>query len=236
MNSATASRRGVRAYNCDAAAIHRHGQVLAAALVDGIGNSAEIADTARICAEVAARVGARRSALLGILSAAQVVAGPAGAPITPDGVAVLALAYPDGETDLAWTGDARAYGWDGDHLVQLTTDQNVGNYLRQNGEPEGYASKHDNWIRSSLGRSTIATVHAASTDASLVLLTSDGVHDQVSHETLVELLRLYADEPETLALAIVEAAEEDPDGYRDDATVIVLLGAASVSSTEETTK
>ena len=54
----------------------------------------------------------------------------------------------------------------------------------------------------------------------LVLLTSDGVHDAVPHDELVALIREQRD-PQALAEVIVAAARED-DGYRDDATVIVL--------------
>lgn len=231
INSATASRQGVRPFNADAAAIHHMSgtDVVGAAVVDGIGSSAEIAETSRICAEVAARVGARRTATIGILAAAELVSAPAASAISPDGVAVLAVAEPGQDTAIAWTGDARAYGWDGTQLRQLTTDQTVGEWLRQNnggGDLDALAAHHDNWIRSSLGRCTVATVHACSTDAPLVLLTSDGVHDQVEHDVLEDLVRMFANEPCTLANAVVGEAAADAGGYRDDATVIVLAVAA----------
>lgn len=225
--TATASRRGTREYNCDAAAIHRMPgtDVVAAAIVDGIGNNLEVARLAGIAAEVAARVGARKGALLGILAAAELVAAPAAASVDPDGVAVLAVAEPGHSTEIAWTGDARAYGWDGKTLRRLTTDHTVGEYLRRNGGDhiELLARAHDDWLRSSLGWSTIASVHEADTTAPLVLLTSDGVHDQIAPGGLEDLVRDHQTNPQDLADAIVADAVADEDGYyRDDATVVVL--------------
>ncbi|WP_405674862.1 SpoIIE family protein phosphatase [Streptomyces sp. NBC_01511] len=226
ITTATASRRGTRERNCDGAAIHYvpDSLVVAAALIDGIGNSAEVAEFARLAAEVAARVGARRTATIGILAAAELISAPAAAVVEPDGVAVLAIAEPYGHTAIAWTGDSRAYGWDGDTLTQRTTDMTVGEYLRHNGGGpiELLAKAHDNWIRSSLGRSSIATVHAAACADPLILLTTDGVHDQLPQAELEALVREHQDAPATLADAIVNTVQPKPSGYRDDATVIVL--------------
>jgi protein phosphatase len=74
---ATATRRGVRDFNADSAAVHRvpGTWVVGAAIVDGIGNNAEVARFAEIAAEVAARVGARKTATLGILAAAELGCG-----------------------------------------------------------------------------------------------------------------------------------------------------------------
>ncbi|WP_349239254.1 hypothetical protein [Streptomyces sp. CC224B] len=52
---------------------------------------------------------------------------------------------------------------------------------------------------------------------------SDGVSDQVDTETWEALCRRHATAPQALADALVAAAEEDVEGYRDDATVAVLL-------------
>nr|WP_282791014.1 SpoIIE family protein phosphatase [Streptomyces sp. CC224B] len=55
------------------------------------------------------------------------------------------------------------------------------------------------------------------------MLVSDGVSDQVDTETWEALCRRHATAPQALADALVAAAEEDVEGYRDDATVAVLL-------------
>ncbi|WP_116211602.1 PP2C family protein-serine/threonine phosphatase [Streptomyces olivoreticuli] len=233
--AAMATRQGVRDVNADGAAIHRvpGTKVVGAAIVDGIGSDAEVARFADIAAEVAARVGARKTAVLGILAAAELVAAPAGRGITgPDGVAVLAVAEPGAPTSIAWTGDSRAYGWNGSTLQQRTTDHNVGQYLRQNsgGGPvelleqmEFLARKHDNWLRSSLGLCGIGSVDACHIPpGELALLASDGLHNSVPHEVMEALIREHEGHPQRLADALVAAATEDEKGYRDDATAIVL--------------
>ncbi|GAA3384538.1 hypothetical protein GCM10017750_59380 [Streptomyces racemochromogenes] len=229
IRAAKASRRGVRDHNADAAAIHLvpDTAVVGAAVVDGIGSNPEVARFADIAAEVAARVGARKTATLGILAAAELVGAPAAASISPDGVAVVAIAEPGSDTSIAWTGDARVYGWDGAVLRQRSTDHTVGQYLRINGGVAiELAEAHDNWIRATLGRSSIATVHFAEVEDQLVLLTSDGVHDTLGHEQLQKLVEAHADDPQALADALVAAVEADGDGYRDDATAVVLLVGA----------
>lgn len=47
------------------------------------------------------------------------------------------------------------------------------------------------------------------------------MHDQVPHEELVALVCEHQGDLQALADAIVSAAREDEDGYRDDATVLV---------------
>ncbi|MER8236093.1 hypothetical protein [Streptomyces sp. NPDC094049] len=56
----------------------------------------------------------------------------------------------------------------------------------------------------------------------LVLLVSGGISDQVDLDTAVALCRTHRGDPQALADALVAAAEEDVDGYRDDTTVVVL--------------
>ncbi|MFC6080880.1 PP2C family protein-serine/threonine phosphatase [Sphaerisporangium aureirubrum] len=221
---ASASRRGIHSHNGDAAATHRvpGTEVVGAAVVDGIGNSPDVAEFAWLAAQVAARVGARTTATLGILAAAELNAAPAASDIETDGVAVVAVAEP-GSTSIAWTGDCRAYGWTGEKLELRTTDDTIGEYLRAHGVPVDVAAQHDDRLRTSLGRSTVATVHFVVIEDRLVVLTSDGVHDSVPHEALEVLVLTHQDDPQALADAIVEAACENGKGYRDDATAVVML-------------
>lgn len=230
---AVATRQGTREANADAAAVHTlYDGTVGAAIVDGIGSSAEIAAYAHLAAHVAARVGPRRSSILGLLAAADLNAAPFSEPIRPDGVAVLAVAAPgEDETSIAWTGDARAYGYDGDQLHRRTTDMTVADYLRVNGFPVEATIRHEDWIRASLGRSSINTIHQARINDRLILLSSDGVHKQMADERLAELVREHADDPQALADAVVAEPQADEDGYRDDATVIVILHAPQTDST-----
>lgn len=221
--TAAASRRGIRGHNADAFAIHHFHGLTAAAVVDGIGSSPAVAQWSALAAQVAVRVGARKTSVLGILAAAELNADQGAASIDPDGVAVLAVGRPGHATSIAWTGDARAYSWDGHTLHHRSTDMNVGEYLRSNGFPLDATTAHDDWLRASLGRSSIATVHQAEIHHGLVLLTSDGVHKQCSHDHLSELVRARADAPQVLVDSIVAAVRPDAEGYLDDATAVVLL-------------
>lgn len=221
---ATATREGSSGLNADAAAIHRvpGTNIVGAAIVDGIGHAAGTPEWARHAAEVAARVGPRKTATIGILAAAELNDAPASAAIEPDGVAVLAIAEPGQSTAIAWTGDSQVFGWDGEALHRRSTPHTVGEYLRANGFPVDVTVPADDWIRTTLARCSIATVHAAEVDDELVILTSDGVHDQMPHEVLERIVRDHLDDLQAMADAIVAAADEDAENYRDDATVVVL--------------
>ncbi|MFD4832615.1 hypothetical protein ACFWPV_22555 [Streptomyces uncialis] len=238
--TAVATRQGTRSHNADAATVHRlpGTPMVAAAIVDGIGNTADVVTFARTAAEVAARVGARRGPLLGILAAAEMATAPPGVQVE-DGVAVAAVASADSSTTaIAWTGDSRIYGWTGSRLVQRSTDQTMGTWLRAWGgtavtlhpdhgpdttmPTEQAARVLDDLARAALGRCSIATVPICYISDPLVILTSDGAHSQIPHEELEALVRDHAHDPQTLAEAIVTAAQPDTDGYRDDATTIVV--------------
>lgn len=220
--AATATRRGVRDHNMDAAALFQASTgVAVAAVVDGIGNDPDGATTMRLLADSAVRIGATKGALAGVLAAAALVEDPGVQPHMPDGVIVLALAVPGRPTHLAWVGDSHAYTWDGATLRRRTDPHTMGAYLRGNGVPD-LAPLHDSWVRVTLASAPVTNIAVTSAPADeLVLLVTDGL-DTVPHEELETLVRDHQDQPDTLADAIVAAARETPDGYRDDATAIVL--------------
>ncbi|MFJ3769839.1 hypothetical protein ACIPQJ_32850 [Streptomyces sp. NPDC090082] len=238
--ASASTRRGTRPRNADSIAVHRlpGTPMLAAALVDGIGNTPAAVEFSHVAAQTAARVGARKGPLLGILAAAEMAAAPPGVQVD-DGVAVLAVTSEESNiTQIAWTGDARIYGWTGTRLVQRSTDQTMGTWLRAWGgtavtlhrddhpdetvDTEAAAAVLDDLARAALGRCSIATVPLAFITDPLIILTSDGVHAQTTHTELETLVRRHADTPQILADALVGAAQTDADGYRDDATAIVI--------------
>lgn len=226
MRAAVATRQGTDAPNCDRAAIYtsRIGRT-AGAVIDGTGHEDTIAEVMHAVATVAARVGAQRGALAGLMSGAELVTDRGLQGDGPTGVGVLAVAYDDC-TDVAWIGDCRAYGWDGEELRRYTTDHTLGEQLRQNGAPWEVSEDHNNWITTTLCLATIATIRKVEVPAGqTVILTSDGVHDAVDHERLVQIVREHAGDPQALAAALVaEPKDLDVDGemWRDDATALVL--------------
>ncbi|MFJ9893441.1 SpoIIE family protein phosphatase [Streptomyces sp. NPDC091280] len=217
-----ASREGTAEDNADAARVYRLADgIVGAAVIDGIGHGPVTAATAPLLAEVAARISARRGPLAGLLTASELIADNDGE--EADAVAVAARAIPgDDVIVINWTGDCRAYGWNGERLELYTDDHTVGAQLRTNGVALELAREHDNWLRSTLARATVGTVYTAGIQDRLVILTSDGVHDQINPVDFTALVREHADEPQVLADALVAAALENEHGYRDDATTIVL--------------
>ncbi|WP_405676888.1 SpoIIE family protein phosphatase [Streptomyces sp. NBC_01511] len=227
-----ATREGTALDNADAAKVYTLADgTIGAAVIDGIGHGPHTSATAPLLAEVAARIAALRGPLPGILGAAELVTDRGVDGEEADAVAVAVILRPGGrQARAAWVGDARAYGWDGDRLTLYSTDQSMGQWARLHGGiPIEVAEHHDAWVRVSLSRATVATVGEVGIGDRLLLLTSDGIHDQISHDALTALVREHADQPQALADALVAAAQPDSDGYRDDATVIVIAVQSPVT-------
>ncbi|MFD8964407.1 hypothetical protein ACFV0C_05270 [Streptomyces sp. NPDC059568] len=223
----TATREGTALDNADAARVYVLADgTVGAAVIDGIGHGPHTSATVPLLAGTAARISARRGPLAGLLTASELIADAGADGEEADAVAVAARVRPDdGVLVVTWTGDARAYGWDGTTLSLYTDDHTVGAQLRANGVALEIARKHDNWLRTSLARASIGTVYTAGIKDPLVILTSDGVHDQVSHDAMTTLVSAHRDDPQALADALVAAAQPDETGYRDDATAIVITRA-----------
>ncbi len=224
IRTAMATREGTAADNADAAKVyHLADGTVGAAVIDGIGHGPHTSATTPLLAEVAARISARRGPLAGLLTAAELIADRGADGDEADAVAVAVRARPDDEVAVVnWTGDSHAYGWDGIRLNLYTDDHTVGAQLRANGVALELAREHDNWLRTSLARATVGTVYTAGIKDRLIILTSDGVHDQIAPHALEELVRDHADDPQALADALTQAAQPDEAGYRDDATAIVI--------------
>lgn len=222
-----ATREGTAADNADAASTYVLADgTLGAAVVDGIGHGPHTSATAPLLAQVAARLSARRGPLAGILAAAELVADEGADGEEADAVAVTVMLPPGRTPRAAWVGDCRAYGWDGTQLTLYTTDQTMGQWARIHGDiPIEVAEHHDAWVRVSLSTATVATVREVGIDDQLVILTSDGIHDQIEQGAMEDLVGEHADQPQALADALVAAARDDDDGYRDDGTVVVIARA-----------
>ncbi|MFB6423666.1 hypothetical protein ACFCXC_18260 [Streptomyces microflavus] len=219
-----ATREGTAEDNADAARVYVLADgTVGAAVIDGIGHGPHTSATAPLLAEVAARIAARRDPLGGLLTASELIADRGADGEEADAVAVAVRVRPDDDVAVVtWTGDARAYGWDGERLELYSDDHTVGKQLRANGVSLDIARGHDNWLRTSLARATVGTVYTAGIRDQVVILTSDGIHDQIPADVLEDLVREHADTPQALANALVAAAQPDETGYRDDATAIVI--------------
>jgi serine/threonine protein phosphatase PrpC len=218
-----AQRPGTQPPCADGADVQRRGERVSAAVVDGAGHHQDVVRYAAVTPPVITHTGIALGGLAALITAGQ-MAHAYDTP--PHASAVYASMEPGRPAMIHWIGDCRAYGWDGEHLALWSTDMTMGAWLRINGGvPVEIAERHDNWSRLGLAQAAPATcrqVEIPETTA-LVLLVSDGVSDQVGHETIEELCRSCGTDPQALADQLVAAAEPDPDGYRDDATAVVLL-------------
>ncbi|MFT2014608.1 PP2C family protein-serine/threonine phosphatase [Streptomyces sp. 796.1] len=221
-----ATRAGTKPPSADGHHIHRRGERVTAAVVDGAGHRPETVDLAQHAPPVIALTGMVMGGLVGLITAGRMCDAYDQPPHLS---AIYASVEPDLPTTIHWVGDCRAYGWNGHRLKLYSTDQTMGQWLRINGGAavELAAEDHDNWTRLGLGQATEMTCRQAEIPEGerLVLLVSDGVSDQVPPEVAEALCRQHADDPQALADALVTAAEdgeEDGEVYRDDATVVVI--------------
>ncbi|WP_436759311.1 PP2C family protein-serine/threonine phosphatase [Streptosporangium sp. V21-05] len=222
---AKATRPGTASPSGDAAVVCTlDDRTTAIAIVDGIGHSDRVAHVAALLAETAARVAARRGPLAGILTATELIADTgASEDPEPDAAAVVVTASVDADdVRIAWVGDCRAYALEDGQLQLLTVDHNLATQLEMCGYEGEVTRRAAQLLRTSIATASVATVSEAWTTSDLVVLTSDGVHDQVPHDMLEKLVLTRRDDPQALAEAIVAAARADADGHRDDATVVVL--------------
>jgi protein phosphatase len=223
----TASIQGSREFGCDAAAGYwlAGTDVTAVAVVDGMGSTAAVAEVAPLLARVAVRVGARKTALPGILAATEMLADPTVELPEPDAVLVLAVSRPGEPVVIAHVGDCRAYGWDGSELRRLTVDHTKGERLRHDGMSDEQARRYDQVPVTTVARATVGTISLRETFDQVIVLTSDGVHKVVPHERMARIVAehatdLHMADPGACARALVDAVHAA--GGRDDATAAVL--------------
>lgn len=237
---ATASRIGDRTHQCDAVASATGPDgTTAVALIDGIGSDDDIAATAPLLAEVAARVGARRGALAGLLAAGELISSGTADLTRPNAVGALAVVYPNGETVVAHCGDVRAHSWNGRTIGMMTTDHTMFQLLLAHVDREdrkyldtlryqdrrGSLGDLDDHVRTTLARATVSSIVTTSTTDPLLVLTSDGVHSRMSSDDIALFIDQNEDHPQVLADLLVESAHQGlpaRDRELDNATAVVI--------------
>ncbi|TQM84000.1 serine/threonine protein phosphatase PrpC [Saccharothrix saharensis] len=213
------SRGPNRPLNADAHAHDSHRGTFAAAVVDGIGSTPEVADFARAAAVVAARMAARGTPVLGVVAAAAPYADPDDDRAEPGGAIVVASVRAGEHWRVAYAGDSAAYGLKDDGtLSRFTTPHTLGEELRQQGVPDTEAAAHDHKLRHHVGRVPLYGVEGFEATARLLVLASDGL--KVPHDELRTLLLDHGDDPQRCAEHLLAAARAR--GSRDDVTVLVI--------------
>lgn len=225
-----ATRTGTYGTSADAAAHFTTADLsVGAAVVDGIGHSDALHALVPHVAVTAARIAAVSGAPAGLLTGGGMMSTADVDGARPNAVAVVAHARPGSPTTICWTGDSRASSWDGTRITARTVDQTIATYLVEAGVAEEIAAGFRSRLKGSLAEVVPETASKVLIPAGqLVILASDGVHDQVPTDVMEALVREHQDDPQALADALVAAAAADETGYRDDATAVVLRPAAGL--------
>ncbi|GAA4542672.1 serine/threonine protein phosphatase [Pseudonocardia xishanensis] len=207
----SASVRGLRRVAADATAVCGS----AAAVADGIGDSAGAARAARIAADVAAGAAGRIGPRAAVLVARDAVLG---SPDAADTVLVVTAEEPDGDRAVAWVGDCRAYLVTARGVALLSHDHTAAQAFRDAGlDP---APQWEHLVTTTVAHAEAESIgHARVPGAGTLVLVSDGVHRSVEPETLAFLVR-RGPTPAAAARALVEAALTA--GGTDNATATVL--------------
>jgi PPM family protein phosphatase len=237
-----ASLIGGRTVNADDAAVFvddTFGEVIAWAVADGIGDSQDAADAARLAAETAVRQvfghGLRPAAAL--LTAGERLREHR-AQTGSDGDAVMVLAVARGVPDLdgyelAWVGDCRGYELRDGQLVQLTVDHTAAEvqraWLREiygtlDAAPDQARrglTALEHIVTTSVATATAAEIGTTSTadQRTRLMLTTDGVHKPVPRDALTELV-ITTEDPRSCAHLLTLAGGRH--GGTDNATALVV--------------
>jgi PPM family protein phosphatase len=216
-----ATARGPRVVNADAIAVHADAEtgLTGYVVADGVGDSTEAANAARLAADTAARAAGSVGPVDAIRAAQWALRG---ASTAGDTVLAVAVPRPDPEhgwCDVAWVGDCRVYHWNGRVLEQVTTDHTVAEHYRSRGLATLPRMEH-------LVTTSVRTVRPGRTGhcrtglgRGRLLLCSDGVHKVLSAPRLRAELDSAAPAGE-VAARLVAAAHEL--GGRDNATALVV--------------
>jgi serine/threonine protein phosphatase PrpC len=188
-----------------------------------VGSSIEVAAEVYLCAHAAARVGANKGVIPGILAATDVLGVDPAVEFPPiDGVLVLAIHRPGQPTVIGHVGDAAAFAYDpssASPLTRLTEDHTLGQRMRLRGEMD-VGPRYDAGITMSIGRATVGTITVVATTAPVVALMSDGVHRTLSEREIIDIMGRYRADSDAASDALVDAAQRA--GSTDDATVAVM--------------
>lgn len=147
------------------------------------------------------------------------------------GSTVVALHSNSQDYEVAWVGDSRAYLWspsaDGGQLQQLTTDHSYVQLLLASGaiteaEVDSHPDKHV--ITQCLGSKELQqvrvdTVQGKWRQSEWILLCSDGLTDEVSDQTIADIL-VQAPTPQAAVDRLLQKALDN--GGRDNVTIQVV--------------
>ena len=145
-------------------------------------------------------------------------------PVAPKMATTLTGVYFNGSLSrLVHVGNTRAFARQGDYLKQITSDHTTYNLLKSSGQLEAANACNKSEITNCFGGGDPALLSRVSVcdlpPFSLLLLTSDGVHEYVDIDELEEILRGNSTFAEKCKLILERAIET---GSEDDMTVVIV--------------
>lgn len=129
----------------------------------------------------------------------------------------------NGLYQLVHVGNTRAFVRQGKYLKQLTSDHTTYNWLKSSGQGEAAEACNKNEITNCFGgadqRLLSKLVVSGLPPFSLMILTSDGVHEYVDQDTLEDIINGQGSFEEKCEAILNKAIEN---GSEDDMTVVVI--------------
>lgn len=153
------------------------------------------------------------------------------------GTTIVAMRIQDEQAHLAHVGDSRIYRVREDQLEQVTTDHSWFAEVMANAEhldPEmiAHAERYKNVITRALGMNDAVEVDVSEHElepGDLFLLCSDGLHDMISDEKILETILEHRQDLSLCCERLIEAANRA--GGVDNITVVLVDADAAVERT-----
>lgn len=143
------------------------------------------------------------------------------------GSTAVALKLENGEFDVVWVGDSRAYVWDGQQLRQVTKDHSLVQHMVDEGSitpEEALVHPQRNFVTQAIGMSDLHKMEVGRVQGSLpdghqFLLCSDGLTGEVSSAEIIEILKLELNESQKVDLMIQKSLDN---GGADNVTALLV--------------
>ncbi len=143
------------------------------------------------------------------------------------GSTAVALKLENGNFDVVWVGDSRAYVWNGEQLRQITKDHSLVQHMVDEGSitpEEALVHPQRNYITQAIGMSELHKMEVGRVQGNLphgqqILLCSDGLSGEVSSNEIAEILKLELNERQKVDLMIQKSLDN---GGADNVTALLV--------------
>jgi len=148
------------------------------------------------------------------------------------GSTAVALKLDNGDFDVVWVGDSRAYVWDGTQLRQITKDHSLVQHMVDDGRitpEEALVHPQRNYITQAIGMSDLHKMEVGRVQGSLqhgqqLLLCSDGLSGEVSTIEIIEILQMELNESQKVDLMIQKSLDN---GGVDNITALLVTAVVT---------